>query len=100
MPSALKSITLKRFHSVLSQRLELSNPLFLVGCNGSGKSNLVDAFAFLSEITEFPLQTVIDRRGGVHSLITRRPGERLRPRMGHWSLVSDQGELSPAFGMR
>jgi predicted ATPase len=100
MPSALKSVVLKRFHSVLSQRLDLSNPTFLVGCNGSGKSNLVDAFAFLSEATEFPLQTVIDRRGGIHSLITRRPGERLRPRLGHWFLVSDEGELAPTFGMR
>jgi predicted ATPase len=80
--------------------LELSNPTFLVGCNGSGKSNLVDAFAFLSELTEFPLQTVIDRRGGIHSLITRRPGERLRPRAGRWFLVSDEGELVPTFGMR
>jgi predicted ATPase len=100
MPSPLKSIVLNRFHSVLSQRLELSNPTFLVGCNGSGKSNLVDAFAFLSEITEFPLQTVIDRRGGIQSLITRRPGEKLRPRMGHWLLVSDEGEFTPTFGMR
>jgi predicted ATPase len=100
MASPLKSIVLKRFHSVFSQRLELSNPTFLVGCNGSGKSNLVDAFAFLSEITEFPLQTVIDRRGGIHSLITRRPGEKLRPRTGRWFLVSDQGEVVPTFGMR
>lgn len=101
MPSPLKSIVLSRFHSVLSQRLELSNPTFLIGNNGSGKSNLVDAFAFLSEITEFPLQTVIDRRGGIHSLITRRPGERLRPRTSSsWLLVSDEGEFIPTFGMR
>jgi predicted ATPase len=100
MPLPLKSIVLKRFHSVLSQRLELSNPTFLVGCNGSGKSNLVDAFAFLSEITEFPLQTVIDRRGGINSLITRRPGEKLRPKMGRWTLVSDEGEITPTFGIR
>lgn len=100
MPLPLKSIVLKRFHSVLSQRLELSNPTFLVGCNGSGKSNLVDAFAFLSEVTEFPLQTVIDRRGGIYSLITRRPGEKLRPKMGRWFLVSEEGELTPTFGIR
>lgn len=100
MPAALKRLVLKRFHSVLSEKIFLSNPTFLVGVNGSGKSNLVDAFAFLSDATEFPLQTVVDRRGGIHSLITRRPGEKLRPRMGRWSLISEEGEFVPTFGMR
>lgn len=97
---SIKSITLKRFHSILSEKIELSNPIFFVGCNGSGKSNLVDAFAFLSEATEFPLQTVIDRRGGVQNLITRKPGERLLPRTGGWRLVSNKNEIEPTFGMR
>lgn len=98
--SYLKSLTLRRFHSVLSEKVSLSNPTFFVGCNGSGKSNIVDAFSFLSEAMEFPLQTVIDRRGGVHSLITRNPGERLRPRGGTWFLVSATAEIQPIFGMR
>jgi predicted ATPase len=102
MPTAmLKSITLRRFHSILAETIHLSNPTFLVGCNGSGKSNLVDAFAFLSEAMEFPLQTVIDRRGGIHTLITRKPGERLRPKGGSaWTLYSSDGEVEPIFGMR
>lgn len=97
---SIKSLTLKRFHSILSEKIDISNPTFFVGCNGSGKSNLVDAVAFLSEAMEFPLQTIIDRRGGIHSLITRRPGERLRPRAGRWFLVSELAETEPAFGMR
>lgn len=101
MSASLKNIVFKRFHSILSEKIEFSNPTFLVGCNGSGKSNLVDAFSFLSEATEFPLQTVIDRRGGIHSLINRRPGERLRPKSGGvWRLVSDDGEFEPTLGIR
>jgi predicted ATPase len=95
MSAYLKSIVLKRSHSILSERVDLSNPVFLVGCNGSGKSNLVDAFAFPSETTEVPLQTVIDRRGGIHSLVTRKPGERLRPKSGVWYLTSDTEEVEP-----
>jgi predicted ATPase len=98
----LKAIVLKRFHSVFLERVELSNPTLVVGCNGSGKSNLVDAFAFLSEITELPLQTVIDRRGGVYSLVARRPGERLMPRSraGEWFLVSGSQIVEPILGIR
>jgi predicted ATPase len=98
--SRLRSVTLKRFHSVLAETIGLSNPTFFVGCNGSGKSNIVDAFSFLSEAMEFPLQTVIDRRGGIYNLITRNPGERLRPRSGSWLLVSEMREIEPIFGMR
>lgn len=100
MAGQLKSIVLKRFHSIHSERIELSNPLFLVGCNGSGKSNLVDAFSFLSEASEIPLQTVIDRRGGIHSLVTRRPGERLRPKSGTWYLSSEEQDVVPTVGLR
>ncbi|HXM62215.1 MAG TPA: AAA family ATPase [Terriglobales bacterium] len=93
---------MKRFHSIFLERVELSNPTLVVGCNGSGKSNLVDVFAFLSEITELPLQTVIDRRGGVYSLVARRPGERLMPRSraGEWFLVSGSETVEPVLGIR
>lgn len=100
MAGRLKAIVFKRFHSVLSERVDLSNPTLFVGWNGSGKSNLADAFAFLSEIAESPLQTAVEKRGGIHSLITRRPGERLRAQTGRWFLVSDKEVLDPTLGMR
>jgi predicted ATPase len=45
----------------------------LVGRNGSGKSNVADALAFLSEAMEWPLQTVFNRRGGPLSVARRTP---------------------------
>ena len=47
------------FRSVYWQEVDLDNPTFVVGQNGSGKSNFADAFAFLSEAMSSPLQAVI-----------------------------------------
>ncbi len=74
------SLTLKRFHSIGGTQVEFSRPTFLVGCNGSGKTNLADAFAFLSEISAVPLQAVFDRRGGIRTVATRAPREIKEPR--------------------
>lgn len=40
--SPITRITVKRFRSFPSASLTLDNPLFLVGRNGSGKSNLAE----------------------------------------------------------
>lgn len=37
------------FRSLYFQEVDFDNPIFVVGRNGSGKSNFADAFAFLSE---------------------------------------------------
>jgi predicted ATPase len=74
----IRRLVLRRFRSVRSDRIELSNPLFLVGKNGSGKSNVVDAFAFLSECMSLPLHTVFQNRGGINA-VRYRSGTRSRP---------------------
>lgn len=61
-----------------NQELDVSNPIFVVGRNGSGKSNFADAFAFLSEAMASPLQAVFERRGGF-SAVSRRGSARGRP---------------------
>lgn len=68
---SLRSLRLKRFRSLPSAQLEFDNPTFLVGQNGSGKSNVVDAIAFLSDAMSLPLQTVFDRRGGIVAVRNR-----------------------------
>ena len=74
----LASLTLKRFRSFPSGTVKFANPTFLVGRNGSGKSNLADAFAFLGEAMTSPLQAVFDRRGGI-SAVGNRSSARGRP---------------------
>ena len=64
MNPVIKQLILKRFRSIPSERVDFDNPTFLVGQNGSGKSNLVDAFSFLADAMASPLQAVFDKRGG------------------------------------
>lgn len=78
----VRSLILKRFRSVPSERIEFDNPTFLVGRNGSGKSNLVDAFLFLADAMAVPLQAVFDRRGGITAVRNRTSGKSYPPNLG------------------
>ncbi len=74
----LRKLNLKRFRSLAAAAVEFDNPTFLVGQNGSGKSNFADAFAFLAEAMASPLQAVLARRGGF-SATGNRSSARGRP---------------------
>src|SRR5436309_703483 len=78
----VRSLILKRFRSIPSERIEFDNPTFLVGRNGSGKSNLVDAFSFLADSMSVPLQAVFDRRGGIGAVRNRTSGQSYPPNLG------------------
>ncbi|MBI5724395.1 MAG: AAA family ATPase [Planctomycetes bacterium] len=67
----IKKLILKRFRSFPQAQADFDNPTFFVGHNGSGKSNLSDAFSFLAESMSSPLQAVFDRRGGITSVRNR-----------------------------
>ena len=81
LPPVTKLI-LKRFRSFPSATIEFDNPLFIVGRNGSGKSNLCDAFSFASEAMASPLQAVFDRRGGIASVRNRSSVKNAPPNLG------------------
>jgi predicted ATPase len=99
MHSALKikKLVLKRFRSAPAETITFANPLFLVGKNGSGKSNVIDAFAFMSECMLQPLQGVFDKRGGISAVRHRIAGPSYPPNLGlrvDFSFTND----SPAEG--
>src|SRR5436305_4068598 len=78
----IRSLTLKGYRSFESARIEFDNPTFLVGQNGSGKSNLVDALAFIGEAMTTPLHSVMTRRGGISTLCHRSPASNGLPHFG------------------
>jgi predicted ATPase len=82
MEPVIRSLVLKRFRSIPSESVELQNPTFLVGQNGSGKSNFVDAFAFLAEAMSSPLQAVFDNRGGISAVRNKTSGRGYPPNLG------------------
>ncbi len=75
-------LIIKRFRSFPAATLTFDNPLFMVGRNGSGKSNLSDVFSFVSEAMSSPLQAVFDRRGGIGAVRNRSSGQSFPPNLG------------------
>ncbi len=82
MKAILESLILKRFRSIPAETVSFSNPTFLVGRNGSGKSNLRDAVDFLTEAMSSSLQSVFDRRGGISVARNRTAGRGYPPNLG------------------
>jgi predicted ATPase len=64
MEPVIRKLIIQGFRSFRSEVVEFDNPTFLVGCNGSGKSNLLDALAFLSEAMMQGLPQILSQRGG------------------------------------
>ena len=82
MDPLVQTLILKRFRSVPSESVHFDNPTFLVGRNGSGKSNLVDAIDFMAEAMTAPLQAVFDKRGGISVVRNRTAGGSYPPNLG------------------
>lgn len=72
----METLTLRGFRSFAAETVSFENPVFLVGRNGAGKSNLTDALAFLAEAMRSPLPAVIGNRGGFRALARRRSAKR------------------------
>lgn len=82
MDPVLNSLVVKRFRSIPAETVTFDNPTFLVGRNGSGKSNFRDALDFLAEATSSSLQSVFDRRGGIAVVRNRTSGRSYPPNLG------------------
>lgn len=78
----VRTLSLRRFRSLSEAQVEFSNPTFLVGQNGSGKSNFVDSLAFIAEAMSSPLSAVLDHRGGILSVADRRFSRRRLANLG------------------
>ncbi len=72
MVAALSSLKVQGFRSIESLNLDLSsNVTLLVGANGSGKSNIIDAFELLGRIVDGSLQSHLLRHGGMAAQLHR-----------------------------
>src|SRR3989304_5336358 len=92
MEPVLRTLVIKQFRSIPLVRIDFENPTFLVGRNGSGKSNLVDAFSFLADAMTLPLQAVFDGRGGISVMRNRSSGR------SHPSNLGFRVEFGPLNG--
>jgi predicted ATPase len=66
----LDHITIRGFRSIAAiERFELRALNVLIGANGSGKSNFLEAFRFLREIREGRLQDYVGKQGDADSIL-------------------------------
>lgn len=65
----LDKISIKGFKSIRSAELEIRPINVLIGANGSGKSNLLEAMAFLQAIRAGNLRRYVGRAGGADRLL-------------------------------
>lgn len=87
----LENITIKGFKSIRDQSLDLSKLNVFIGGNGSGKSNLIQAFRFLREVARGSLATYSLERGAdslLHFGRKRTPEVYLYVRFGEPSAMN------------
>ena len=75
-PTGFESITIEGFKSIQSiQNLRLRPINILIGANGSGKSNFLEAFVFLDEAMNGRKEKYVQENGGADKLLHFGSGE-------------------------
>ena len=71
----LTRVAICNYKSIQSCDVNLGPLTFLVGRNGSGKSNFLDALQFVSDALNNTLEQAVKKRGGINEIIlrSRRP---------------------------
>ena len=64
----IRELRLKNWRNFGNADFELTNRTFIIGANAAGKSNLLDVFRFLKDVTVDGLQKAVNARGGIKKL--------------------------------
>src|SRR5580692_6964863 len=70
-PPFLRRVRIRGYKSIAFCDVTLEPLTILVGRNASGKSNFLDALAFLRDVIETSITEAVKRRGGWSSLVCR-----------------------------
>jgi predicted ATPase len=68
-PPFIRRVKIRNYKSIASCDVELGAFTLLVGRNGSGKSNFLDALAFVRDSLQTSLNDAIQKRGGVAEIL-------------------------------
>ena len=69
----LRRVVLRNYKSIAACDVSLAQLSFLVGRNGSGKSNFLDAIRFIADALRFSIDHALRDRGGINE-VRRRSG--------------------------
>lgn len=88
---AIKKITISNFKSFKELKVELGMFNVLIGANASGKSNFIQIFKFLRDITNYGLDNAISMQGDVEYLRNVNIGSSMNYSL---EVVADQRAIS------
>ncbi|MFZ4849374.1 MAG: AAA family ATPase [Caldilinea sp.] len=72
----IRKVTIRNYKSIAACQVELQNLMFLVGRNGAGKSNFLDALRFVADALRTSLDHALRDRGTIKE-VRRRSDSRL-----------------------
>jgi predicted ATPase len=70
----LRKLQIKNYKSIANANIDFAPLTIFVGTNGSGKSNLLDALAFVADSLARPLDHALKDRGGINEVRRRSTG--------------------------
>lgn len=73
-PAFISRVVVKNFKSIGYCEVKLGSLTYLVGANGSGKSNFVDALHFVRDALSGSLDNALNERGGIAQVRRRSSG--------------------------
>ena len=67
---AIERVAIRNFRSILHSEVEIPEPLtYIVGPNGSGKTNFTDGLLFIRDGLKISLENAVNNAGGVLSIV-------------------------------
>lgn len=69
----IRTVTIRNYKSIAACKVELGSLMFLVGQNGAGKSNFLDALRFVADALRLSLDMALRDRGTIRE-VRRRSG--------------------------
>jgi len=97
MSVLIRQVTLQNYKSIGQCKVDLSELNVLVGANGTGKSNFIDAISLVSESLSETLDYAIRHRGGINEVRRRSGGHPSHFAIGLRLRLDDEVNASFAF---
>lgn len=97
----IRRIEIRNYRSINETTFDVMPFTVLAGANGAGKSNVVDAFRFVSEALTLGLYAALERRAGIQAVRHRVPSRGGRQRTVELKFLVDfAGGISAEYGIR
>lgn len=90
-------LTLRQYKSIERCDIELGPFTILAGRNGAGKSNIIDALAFVSDALRNTLEYALRKRGGITQVRRKSPSKPTVPAIGIQLRLPDGNTAKYAF---